>query len=53
MTVSANLIQMFSLDPNTTQAEFDTFLQEYFAEQNNTRDAEVARHDRALFRRGR
>ena len=53
MTISANLIQMFGLNPNTTQAEFDTFLQEYFAEQNDTRDAEVARHDRALFRRGR
>ena len=53
MPVSANLIQMFSLDPNITQAEFDTFMQEYFAEQNDAYDAEVARHDRALFRRGR
>ena len=53
MTISANLIQLFSLDPHITQAEFDTFMQEYFAEQNDTYDAEVARHDRALFRRGR
>jgi hypothetical protein len=51
--MNQSLIKMFNLDPNIKQADYDLFVNAYFAEQNDNHDLEIARHDRALFRRGR